>query len=742
MKRLLFLLLIPSLCSATTYYVATTGNDSTGDGSIGNPFLTPQHCALAIGTAGSAATGICNLRVGTYNGSIGGFYDQVPHGTSWASAITIQAYNNEVVTLTNTGSAGSIIGFATEAYPTPRSFYWQFIGLIVDGISNTSDQLVGGLADDYVRFQNGRVHGGAHQGIEPHGDHWDLLNMEVDHNGTIGNPTPDHGVYSPGAYLLVDGGSYHNNASYGIQVYDMGSTIVNYNIVRNARIYQNDIGNTQGGGMILSQGTNNIAFNNLIYDNGQDGLDLQGLQPFAFNNTICGNGGASVRIYSASDAAQVQNNALCEGVTLESGNPGPITNNYAATTSSFTNYAAGDFTIPATSPMRGYALNLTVSTIPFSSPVSTFGVVYPELLVDLAGVARPGVLAWDAGAYQFSTSTPATRGPSDPFPAGFQLTPSNNVWKTRVDNMPVSSSSTIWIDVINGHAGHTFHANFGSGAQGDGSYNGIPYNIVWSTATPRITVPIGTYATESDTPPVGGIPIPSNVIVENDIIGSTHTVGGDQHMLILDASSNTIYEMFVATRVVNSSSWTAAQLTIWQSTSNVMRTQGWTSADAAGLQITQGLLRYEEVSPTCNINHAIRMELALTHGPYIWPGSHDANSGGVLNPPFGMRVRMKQSVDLSVLSDTTSICIFNAIKTYGLILADNGGDWYIDGVPNTGWNNTTLHNDFITVGLPVDTMEVVDERAWIVDPNSYQARAPVPRSMTGHGKIVGHGSFK
>lgn len=316
------------------------------------------------------------------------------------------------------------------------------------------------------------------------------------------------------------------------------------------------------------------------------------------------------------------------------------------------------------------------------------------------------------------------RGPSDPLPSSTTLTPSNSVWQTDITSAPVSSSSTIWIDVTNGHAGHNFHANFGSSALGDGSYNGIPYNLVWSTTTARKTVPLSTYATESDTPPVGGVPIPSDVIAENDIVGSTHTVGGDQHLLLVDVSSGMVYEMFGATRVINTSNWTAAQLTIWNSTSNITRPSGITSADAAGLQITQGLLRYEEVSPTCNINHAIRMELSLTHGPYIWPASHDANSGGVLNPPFGMRVRMKSSVDLSVLSDTTSICIFNALKKYGAILADNGGDWFIDGVPNAGWNDTNLHNDFIDVGLPLNTMEVVDESTWMISTNTYQAVHP------------------
>lgn len=326
-----------------------------------------------------------------------------------------------------------------------------------------------------------------------------------------------------------------------------------------------------------------------------------------------------------------------------------------------------------------------------------------------------------AAAYIANPVPPAAANPDPPLP--IQLFPSSNVWNTNITSALVSSSNTLWVNIINGHAGHNFHPNFGGPPLSDGSYNGIPYNLVWSSITARTPVTLGTYATESDTPPVGGVPIPLSAIVENDIIGTSVTVGGDQHLLIVDVSSGMTYEMFVASRVVNSSSWTAAQLTIWYSTSNVLRTAGWTSADAGGLPVTEGLLRYEEVSPICNITHAIRMELTLTHGPYIWPARHDADSGGVLNPPFGMRVRMKPGVDLSGLS-TISQCIFNAAKRYGFILADNGGDWYIDGMPDSRWDDDQLHTDFITVGLPLDTMEVIDESTWIVDPNSAQAQQP------------------
>jgi len=252
----------------------------------------------------------------------------------------------------------------------------------------------------------------------------------------------------------------------------------------------------------------------------------------------------------------------------------------------------------------------------------------------------------------------------------------------------------------------------------DGSYNGIPYNLVWSSTTARQGVAVA--SSQSDTAPVGGVPIPPDAIAEQDVIGQAHpnSTGGDQHLLLVDVSSGMVYELYQATRTTfNGTQWQANQLTIWFTTSNVLRPDTITSADAAGLPITEGLLRWDEVDPICNIKHAIRMEVSLTKlNAHIWNARHDTNTGGSNNPPFGMRVRMKGSVDTSVLSDTHSICIFEAAKKYGFLLADNGGDWYIDGVPNSHWNDTTLHNDFINIGLPQNTMEVVDAQAWAVDP--------------------------
>lgn len=429
--------LAPPFKAASPYYYATAGgggNDSN-PGTLASPFLTPERCAIAIGPAGTAAGGICYGRQGTYNGAVGGSWTQIPHGIDWNNPVKFLSYNGEAVKWTNSGSAASVLGFATDIYPTHRSFYWEVHDVEMDGTGSTADSFVGGLSGDFVRLVNVHVHGAPHQGIEPHADYWDLWNVEVDHCGTVGNPTPDHGVYSPGAHLTVLGGSYHHNASYGLQIYDQGSAIVSFNAVVGARIYSNNIGNTQGGGMIMAQGQNNIAINNLIYKNGQNGLDLHGLQPFVFNNTIVGNTGGSIVLGSDSDAAQIQNNAIDTAVQNNSNNPGPIGNNYLVTTGLFTNYAADDYTLPVGSPLAGFAVDLTRLAIPFSVPSVTFGATYPTLLLDLASVARPDGSAWSAGAYQVPSGVTAS----------FSISLSSRAQGTT-GNHTLSGTATGWIN--------------------------------------------------------------------------------------------------------------------------------------------------------------------------------------------------------------------------------------------------------------------------------------------------------
>lgn len=328
------------------------------------------------------------------------------------------------------------------------------------------------------------------------------------------------------------------------------------------------------------------------------------------------------------------------------------------------------------------------------------------------------------------------RGPSDPLPAGFRMFPSTNVWNTRADTMPISPNNALWMDSINGHTLHTFHADFGS-ATFAGAYNGIPYNIMCGGVTPNATVnwEVGAFITESDTLPVSGLPIPSDAILQGD--PGAQNIALDRHLILIDTCTNKGYDMYQASRTyttgVWNGGWTIIQLSTWSYTGNGMRPDTWTSANAAGTPMLPELANWNEVNAGA-INHAIGFTLSLTHAPHLWPARHDANSGGTLNPPFGMRVRMKASVNISGFSATNQI-IFTAMKKYGMFLIDNGGDWFVAGAPNTGWDDTDLPN-FASI-IPRDSFEVVDESGWIVNPNTMEAHSPSSDFINGGVAISG-----
>jgi hypothetical protein len=307
----------------------------------------------------------------------------------------------------------------------------------------------------------------------------------------------------------------------------------------------------------------------------------------------------------------------------------------------------------------------------------------------------------------------SARTPSDPVPTNVQIFPSSNIWNTPVDNAPLHPNSGLWMGIINGHAGHPLHADFGTLYAGH--YNGIPYNIV-GNATPLVPVsfnPAANYASESDPLPAAGLPIPVDAIAEGD--PPPVDMSGDRHLLLLDVDNNVLHEMFAAARQPDGS-WLCAQYSRFDLSSNALRPDGWTSADAAGLPIFPGLVRWDEIQ-TGAINHALRFTLALTWKPHMWPGRHDAISGSASNPPFGMRVRLKANFDISGYSATNQV-ILRALKKYGMILADNGGDWFISGAPNPNFNDSDLA--LLVQIVPNSAFEVVDTSTWLVDPNSAQ----------------------
>jgi hypothetical protein len=254
--------------------------------------------------------------------------------------------------------------------------------------------------------------------------------------------------------------------------------------------------------------------------------------------------------------------------------------------------------------------------------------------------------------------------------------PTANAWNERVDALPVAANSAQLIQSIG--VGTGLHPDFGSGLY-DGAPIGIPYDVV-SKQTKRFRVKFG-YADESDK---GPYPIPKTVHIEG---GRAST--GDRHALLIDKDACKLYELYAL--YPKGGGWTAGSGAIWNLRSNALRPAGWTSADAAGLPIFPGLARYDEVARGV-INHALRFTAARTRRQYVYPARHYASSSDdPALPPMGLRVRLKASVDISVFPKQARV-VLQGLKTYGMILADNGSNWYISGAPSPGWSNDDLHS--------------------------------------------------
>ena len=297
---------------------------------------------------------------------------------------------------------------------------------------------------------------------------------------------------------------------------------------------------------------------------------------------------------------------------------------------------------------------------------------------------------------------------SGPSLAGCPVFPADNVWNTPVDHLPVDSNSSVYITTIG--PTKTVHPDFGS-ALWEGAPIGIPYSLAPGTQ-PRVDISFD-YADESDP---GPYPIPPDAEIEG---GPNST--GDRHVLVLDRDSCTLYEVYAAYPQAGGS-WQAGSGAIYDLDSYALRPRGWTSADAAGLPILPGLVRYDEVAAG-EIRHALRFTVPQTQKRYVWPARHYASSlTGAQYPPMGKRFRLKASFDVSTFSAEVQV-ILRALKKYGMILADNGSAWFISGVPDPRWNDDVLVSEFRRV-TGAD-FEAVDETAMIVDPDSGQARQPL-----------------
>jgi hypothetical protein len=246
-----------------------------------------------------------------------------------------------------------------------------------------------------------------------------------------------------------------------------------------------------------------------------------------------------------------------------------------------------------------------------------------------------------------------------------------------VDKLPTASNSDAVVRAIG--AGDPVHADFGSG-----NYNGGPIGIPYTTVSRhQKRVPVSfDYADESDH---GKYPIPRNAPVEGG-----RSADGDRHVIVVDRGRCKLYELFAAQPLNGGKSWHAGSGAIWSLRSNKLRPAGWTSADAAGLPILPGLARYDEVKRG-SIDHALRFTVERTRRAYVYPARHLASNLTDRNlPPMGMRFRLKKSFPVSRYPRQSRI-VLRALQRYGMIVADNGSNWFISGAPNKGWNNDDLH---------------------------------------------------
>ncbi|MGD0746513.1 MAG: hypothetical protein ABSB68_01720 [Acidimicrobiales bacterium] len=305
------------------------------------------------------------------------------------------------------------------------------------------------------------------------------------------------------------------------------------------------------------------------------------------------------------------------------------------------------------------------------------------------GVASPGVA---------SAGTPVPGAPN------CSMFPADNVWNTPIANLPVDPHSAQWLASMDASTTN-LHPDFGPSGDPSNPY-GMPYTVV-SPSHPLVPITFQ-YADESDP---GPYPFGTDTPIEG---GSQST--GDRHAIMVNPSTCTLYELYDAQYSASGS--TAGSGAIWNLNSDALRPAGWTSADAAGLPILPGLVRYDEVQSGA-ITHAIRMTAESTDTSYIWPARHEAGTSSDPDlPPMGARFRLKAGFDISGYSPQAQV-VLRAMQQYGLILADNGSNWYFGGTADDNWPQS-LVDELKTV--PASAFEAVDESSLMVDPNSGQAR--------------------
>ena len=306
---------------------------------------------------------------------------------------------------------------------------------------------------------------------------------------------------------------------------------------------------------------------------------------------------------------------------------------------------------------------------------------------------------------------------------GFLPFPSDNLWNKDISASPVDPNSANILNFIGNSIG--LHPDFGSGLY-NGSSMGIPYSVVDGSQS-LIPINYNAYGSESDP---GPMPIPLTASIE----GYPNPGSGDRHVLVLDSANCFLYELYSS--YPQTSQWNAGSGAVWDLLSDQQRPYTWTSADAAGLPIFPGLIRYDEVAAR-SIKHAVRFTVQSSSAGFVPPASHWAsNSSNQYAPPMGMRLRLKSSFDVSSYSTANQV-ILNALKKYGLIVADNGSSMYLSGAPDDRWDNSDLHN----LGyVHTSDFEVIQMTPLYTSANVPTGNAPIITQFTASATSVSSGS--
>lgn len=284
------------------------------------------------------------------------------------------------------------------------------------------------------------------------------------------------------------------------------------------------------------------------------------------------------------------------------------------------------------------------------------------------------------------------------------LFPANNVWNTKITRLPVHAKSRTYIAAMHSSS-RNLHPDYGPAGGSQPPY-GIPWVVV-SPSQPLVNVGF-TYSSESN---AGPYPLSASTPIEG---------GSDRHAIMVHPTTCKLYELF-ATHYASGNGSHAGSGAIWTLTSNALRTASWTSADAAGLPILPGLVNYDEVVSGA-MNHAIRVTADCTSRAYVWPARHHAGQNNPNCPPMGTRFRLRSSFTLPSGQCAASCqTVLRTMKTYGLILADNGSDWFFTGTSDVRWTDTQVEQ---LKQIPAKQFLVVDESCLRVSANSGQAYQP------------------